>query len=75
MTLKMLRFNTHKLQVQFPKYTGADSRIFRFSQNDGNCLKTEFVKADPVQINYRDYRIFNVASFNEDLKKRIEYSQ
>ena len=34
-------------------------------------LNTEFVKADPVQINYRDYRIFNVATFNEDFKNAL----
>ena len=34
-------------------------------------LKTEFVKADPVQINYRDYKKFNVSRFNTDLRNKI----
>ena len=34
-------------------------------------LKTEFVKADPIQINYRDYKKFNPFIFNEDLKTRL----
>ena len=34
-------------------------------------LKTEFVKADPIQINYRDYKNFNTSRFNEDLRNRL----
>ena len=34
-------------------------------------LKTEFVKTDPVQINYRDYKKFNISRFNEDLRNKI----
>ena len=34
-------------------------------------LKTEFVKTDSKQINYRDNKIFNVSSFNEDLRDEI----
>ena len=30
-------------------------------------LKTEFVKSDPIQINYRDYKNYNSVNFNEDL--------
>ena len=28
-----------------------------------SVLKTEFVKADPIQINYRDYKNFNACTF------------
>ena len=34
-------------------------------------LKTEFVKADPIQINYRDYKNFNIPRFNEDLRNKL----
>ena len=34
-------------------------------------LKTEFVKTDPVQINYRDYKKFNISIFNGDLRDKI----
>ena len=34
-------------------------------------LKSEYVKTDPLQINYRDYKEFNVTSFNEDLENAI----
>ena len=34
-------------------------------------LKTEFVKADPIQINYRDYNKFNPFIFKKDLKTRL----
>ena len=31
-------------------------------------LKTEFVKSDPIQINYRDYKNYDSANFEEELK-------
>ena len=31
-------------------------------------LKTEFVKANPIQINYRNYKNYNPIEFNEDLR-------
>ena len=34
-------------------------------------LKTEYVKTDPLQISYRNYKKFNVAAFNEDLKNAL----
>ena len=34
-------------------------------------LKTEYVKTDPLQINYRNYKKFNVTAFNEDLKNAL----
>ena len=34
-------------------------------------LKTEFVKTDPMQINYRDCKKFNISSFNEDWRDKI----
>ena len=34
-------------------------------------LKTKFVKTDPTQINYGDYKKFNISSFNEDLRNEI----
>ena len=34
-------------------------------------LKTEFVKSDPTQINYRDYKNYNSINFNEDLWNKL----
>ena len=34
-------------------------------------LKTEFVKSDPIQINYRDYKKYNAVNFSEDLWNRL----
>ena len=34
-------------------------------------LKTEFVKADPIQINYKDYKNFNTSRFTEDLWNKL----
>ena len=34
-------------------------------------LKTEFVKADRVQINYRDYKNYNSFNFNEELGNKL----
>ena len=34
-------------------------------------LKTEFVKADPIQINYRDYSNFNSIHFHDELRKEL----
>ena len=64
---KMLQFNTHNFQ-NTPVLT---SRFSDFHKMTVTVLKTEFVEADPVQIVYRYYRIFNVASFNEDLKNTL----
>ena len=37
-------------------------------------LKTEFVKADPLQISYRNYNKYNSFRFNEELKIKLESS-
>ena len=34
-------------------------------------LKTEYVKADPIQINYRNYKNFNQAHFQEELRNSL----
>ena len=34
-------------------------------------LKTEYVKADPIQVNYRDYKNFNVVIFREELRTKL----
>ena len=34
-------------------------------------LKTEFVKADPIQIKYRDYKNYSSLNFNEELKAKL----
>ena len=34
-------------------------------------LKTEYVKSDPLQINYRDYKNFNANYFNDDLMNEL----
>ena len=39
-----------------------------------NVLKTEYVKTDPLQINYRNYKKFNVTAINENLKNALFFS-
>ena len=34
-------------------------------------LKTEFVKSDPIQINYRDYKNYNPVNFREELNWKL----
>ena len=34
-------------------------------------LKTEFVKADPIQISYRDYKNYNSINFSKDLRNKL----
>ena len=34
-------------------------------------LKTEFVKADPIQIKYRDYKNYCSSNFNKELKEKL----
>ena len=34
-------------------------------------LKTEYVKADPIQVNYRDYKNYNPTLFREELKNKL----
>ena len=34
-------------------------------------LKTEFVKADPIKMNYRDYKNYSSCEFNKDLKRKL----
>ena len=34
-------------------------------------LKTEFVKADPIKMNYRDYKNYNSCEFNKDLERKL----
>ena len=34
-------------------------------------LKTEFVKADPLKLNYRDYKSYSLLDLNEDLKIKL----
>ena len=34
-------------------------------------LKTEFIKSDPIQINYRDYKNYNSVNFKEDLNYKL----
>ena len=35
-------------------------------------LKAEYVKADPIQINYRNYKKFNLILFQGVLRKRLD---
>ena len=35
-------------------------------------LKTEYVKEDPIQINYRNYKNFNPILFQEEVRKRLD---
>ena len=34
-------------------------------------LKTEYTKADPIQINYRDYKKYDVNVFRDELKSKL----
>ena len=34
-------------------------------------LKTEYVKADPIQVNYRDYKNINAVIFREELRTKL----
>ena len=36
-------------------------------------LKTEFIKPNPIQINYRDYKKFNSVNFKRDLDDKLQY--
>ena len=35
-------------------------------------LKTEFIKPDPIQINYRDYKKYNSLNFSRDLYNKLQ---
>ena len=35
-------------------------------------LKTEYVKVDHIQINYRNYKNFNPILFQEELRQRLD---
>ena len=37
-------------------------------------MKTTFVKADPIQINYRDYKSYTSNDFNFDLKNKLSHN-
>ena len=47
------------------------SGLSDFHKMTVTVLKTEFIKADRVQINYRDDKKFNISRFNEDLRNII----
>ena len=34
-------------------------------------LKTEFIKAEPIKIKYRDYKYFNPQMFNQELQQKF----
>ena len=46
--------------------------IFKKNDIKGLCyLKTEFVKTDPIRINYRDYKKFNASIFQQNLEMKL----
>ena len=42
-----------------------------FHKMTTTVLKTEYVKADPVQINYRDYKRYNSIDFRDELRNKL----
>ena len=42
-----------------------------FHKMTTTVLKTEFVKADPILVNYRDYKNYNSTSFGHDLRSKL----
>ena len=42
-----------------------------FHKMTTTILKTEYVKADPVQINYRDYKRYNPIAFRDELRNEF----
>ena len=63
----MLTNYKHNFQNTLVVTTG----ISGFHKMTVTVLKTEFVKSDPIQINYRDYKNYNPVNFNEDLWNRL----
>ncbi len=52
--------------------TGAVTTGFSdFHKMTISALKTEFVKADPIQVSYRDYKNYNSSSFNKELRYKL----
>ena len=35
-------------------------------------LKTEFIKPEPIHINYRDYKKYNYVKFRQDLCNKLQ---
>ena len=42
-----------------------------FHKMTATVLKTEYVKADPIQVNYRDYKHYNPRLFREELRNNL----
>ena len=47
------------------------SRFSDFHKMTITAMKTEFVKSDPIQINYRDYKKYNPFNFSQELRYRL----
>ena len=63
----ILTNNRHNFQNTEAVTTGFSD----FHKMTVTVLKTEFVKADPVQINYRDYKNYNSLNFGKDLRNKL----
>ena len=55
----------------FQNTTAMTTGFSDFHKMTVTVLKTEFVKADPLKINYRDYKTYNLNEFNVDLKTKL----
>ena len=63
----ILTNNKHSFQNTEALTTGFSD----FHKMTITTMKTEFVKAEPVQMNYRDYRNYNPKTFGEELSRRL----
>ena len=58
-------------KYNFQNTVALTSGFSDFHKMTVTVLKTEYIKAEPLQINYRDYKNFNIKLFNDDLKKEL----
>ena len=58
-------------KYNFQNTSALTSGFSDFHKMTVTVLKTEYVKADALQINYRDYKNFNTKDFNDDLKREL----
>ena len=65
----MLRSYFNKLQIQLSKYYDINFWFSGFHKMTVTVLKTEYVKADPIQISYRNYTKFNPHTFSRRTKR------
>ena len=59
------------LKHNFQNTSAITSGFSDFHKMTITVLKTEFVKADPIQINYRDYKNYNSLEFNNEVRYKL----